>query len=681
MKAPLPPNEADRLAALYGYHLLDTPPETTFDDLALLATQVCATPIALITLVDTDRQWIKAKVGLTLAEAPRDISFCAYTILQPDEVFIVADTLADERFATNPLVTSDPYIRFYAGAPLVTTEGYALGTLCVIDHVPRRLTGEQISALLALRRAVMTEIQLQAHIGSLLRAIAERDQALSALQEVKKKSEMDMQERTTELQQANEQLQVELAERQRVEEQLKENIREIDLAYQQANIYAKELNAKITESKQAEQALAEERSLLARRVEERTAELSAANAELARTARAKDEFLASMSHELRTPLNAILGLTEALQEQTRGPLNEHQLKSLHTIEESGRHLLALINDILDITKVEAGKLELQLDPVPVEAICQASLQFIKETAARKKIEVSFTPDQNVTNLHADVRRLKQILVNLLSNAVKFTPEGGRVGLEVRGEAELETVHFTVWDTGPGIPPEDLPRLFKPFVQLDSSLSRQYEGTGLGLALVSRLVELHRGSVAVKSDGVPGHGSCFTISLPWQVADDGPQAFRTEPQGEAAAESQRFPGAYPQLTEAKPAAVGGEQPAVILLAEDNEGNIELLTDYLEGAGYHVVVARTGLEAIERAREERPALILMDIQMPGLNGLEATRRIRTEVRLTHVPIIALTALAMPEDRERCLAAGANDYLSKPVSLKKLVGMIDTHLKQEK
>jgi PAS domain S-box-containing protein len=424
----------------------------------------------------------------------------------------------------------------------------------------------------------------------------------------------------------------------------------------------------ITERKQAEKALKEERALLAQRVAERTAELSIANAELARAARLKDEFLASMSHELRTPLNAILGMSEALQEQVYGPLNEKQLRSLHTIEGSGRHLLSLINDILDVSKIEAGKLELEVGPVSVQSVCQASLGLIKQTAYKKRLEVSFTFDNAVTTLQADERRLKQILVNLLSNAVKFTPGGGAIGLEVAGDAKGEAAHLIVWDTGIGISKEDMGRLFQPFVQLDSSLSRQHTGTGLGLSLVYRLTEMHGGSVSVESE--VGKGSRFTVSLPWQVAE---KVERSEESVEG-----KGKGA-PRVTLPMP------NIPLLLLAEDNEGSINTLTDYLGAKGYRVVVGRDGAEAIERAREERPDLILMDIQMPGMDGLEATRRIRADAdpstglrtSLAKVPIIALTALAMPGDRERCLAAGANDYLSKPVSLKKLVEVIEAQL----
>ncbi len=236
-----------------------------------------------------------------------------------------------------------------------------------------------------------------------------------------------------------------------------------------------------------------------------------ANAELARAARAKDEFLANMSHELRTPLNAILGFSELLLEQIRGPLNTGQQDALRDIEAGGQHLLALINDILDLSKVEAGRLDLAVERIVIGEVCQASLLFVKEPALRKSIRLGFVLSDPAAQMQADPRRLKQMLVNLLTNAVKFTPEGGQVRLEVRADAAAEMVRFAVYDSGIGIAPDDLARLFQPFVQLDSRLSRQHEGTGLGLALVRRLTELHGGSVTVESE--VGVGSCFTITIP------------------------------------------------------------------------------------------------------------------------------------------------------------------------
>ncbi|NTU81709.1 MAG: PAS domain S-box protein, partial [Chloroflexales bacterium] len=268
----------------------------------------------------------------------------------------------------------------------------------------------------------------------------------------------------------------------------------------------------LTERTHAEQALAAERELLARRVAERTADLSLANAELARAARLKDEFLASMSHELRTPLTGILGRAEALQEAIYGPVTAEQVAALHSIGESGQHLLELINDILDLSKIESGRLSLEYATLEVDLLGTMSIRMVAQIAQVKRIALTSRFDGLVQRLVADERRLKQILVNLLSNAVKFTPEGGQVGLEVQGNPEQQTVTFTVWDTGIGIVAEDLPKLFQPFVQLDSSLNRQYTGTGLGLALVGRLAQAHGGSVAVES--TLGQGSRFSVTLPW-----------------------------------------------------------------------------------------------------------------------------------------------------------------------
>jgi len=432
-------------------------------------------------------------------------------------------------------------------------------------------------------------------------------------------------------------------------------------AIENARLYQK-ARQEIIERKQAEANLEEERALLAQRVKERTAELSKANAELARAARLKDEFLAAMSHELRTPLNAILGSAEILKDEIFGSLNDKQLKYSRNIDESGHHLLELINDILDLSKIEAGKMELDLGPVSVKSTCEASLRLVKQLAHKKQLQLSLKIEDSVTTLIADERRLKQILVNLLSNAIKFTPEGGQVGLEVRGHDEQQLVQFIVWDTGIGIPQEDMARLFQPFVQLDSKLSRQYTGTGLGLSLVSRMTEMHGGGVSVESE--VGQGSRFTISFPWsESAETGPPAIEARPMA-------------PDRPAALDHKLGIEQP-LILLADDNEDNINLILDYLQAHRYHIVVARNGQEAIDRAQEERPDLILMDIQMPGMDGLEATRHLRADSSLTTVPIIAVTALAMPGDRERCLAAGANEYLSKPVNLRRLVQIIETQL----
>jgi PAS domain S-box-containing protein len=381
-----------------------------------------------------------------------------------------------------------------------------------------------------------------------------------------------------------------------------------------------------------------------------------ANVELARAMRMKDEFLANMSHELRTPLNGILGLSEALQMQVYGTLGEKQLRALKNIENSGHHLLNLINDILDLSKVEAGKLEVHLETVIVSEICQSSLGFVKEPALKKGLQLNFVADPLVTTALADARRLKQILVNLLSNAVKFTPANGQVTLSVQANLAQHSLEFSVIDTGIGIAPEDLRRLFSPFTQVDSSLTRKYEGTGLGLALVKELTELHGGSVSVQSE--VGQGSTFTVSIPWQPGADLQAAYL-----------------IPELTEANPEIMQEVPKSLgkILLADDVESNSMTIGDYLESVGFELIYAINGVEAIEKTREFAPDLILMDVQMPTLDGLEATRQLRADPRFTALPIIALTAMAMTGDEARCLEAGATAYVSKPVGLKHLEELI--------
>ncbi len=406
--------------------------------------------------------------------------------------------------------------------------------------------------------------------------------------------------------------------------------------------------------------------------------LAMSNEELARATRLKDEFLANMSHELRTPLNAILGMTEGMQEQIFGKVTDSQIKALQTIERSGLHLLELINDILDIAKIESGQIDLEYSNVPVEFLCQSCLPFVKQQALKKSIQLETRIAPNLLELNVDERRIRQVLINLLNNAVKFTPDGGFITLEVSGNhppslgnqassnqpsaiistkpelAESSYLYFSVIDTGIGISPANITKLFQPFIQIDSALNRQYQGTGLGLALVKRIVEMHGGIVMLTSE--IGVGSCFTIALPYKASTKVlPSVIN---QTEAASECN-------QNTQSR--------SYTILLVEDNELNTMTISSYLTAKGYKIVVAQNGQEALALVQVSKPDLILMDIQMPVMDGIEATKQIRKIPSLDHVPIIAITALAMDKDVEHCLAAGANDYLSKPVKLRQLTQLI--------
>ncbi|MGG6296024.1 PAS domain S-box protein [Leptolyngbya sp. AN02str] len=405
----------------------------------------------------------------------------------------------------------------------------------------------------------------------------------------------------------------------------------------------------ITNLKQAQHLLAE-----------RNQQLAISNQELARATRLKDEFLANMSHELRTPLNAILGMTEGLQDEVFGTINDRQQQSLQTIEQAGVHLLELINDVLDLAKVESGQIELNYTSTDINVLCQTSLALIEHQALKKELQVELNVTTPISSLSVDKRRIRQVLVNLLNNAVKFTPNQGHITLEVSvliahaGEVEKPWVRFAVLDTGIGIASENIPKLFQPFIQIDGSLNRQYEGTGLGLALVKRIVELHGGKVGVSSE--VGIGSCFTVDLPYE----GSPISTPDRQLSGNANLQENPT---DLT----------QSPLILLVEDNEANMMAIVGYLEMKGNRLVSASNGQAAIALVQSAHPDLILMDIQMPGMDGLEAIRQIRSLPHVSKIPIIALTALAMEGDRERCLAAGANAYLSKPVKLKQLANQI--------
>lgn len=432
---------------------------------------------------------------------------------------------------------------------------------------------------------------------------------------------------------------------------------ELDFHYSGGGIHTLEMHSYPIEVKGRQLVLSTSRDITIHKKAEES--LRFANTEMERALRMKDEFLANMSHELRTPLNAVLGMSESLEEQIAGPLNEKQLKYIRTIGESGHHLLELINDILDLSKIEAGRMELNISQVSVSSLCDASLRMIKEQAQKKNQQVSLKIDPEVKVIMGDERRLKQSLVNLLSNAVKFTPNDMQLGVEVKGNFRNQTVTFTVWDEGIGIAAEELTKIFKPFVQLDAGLTREFSGTGLGLVLVAQMVRLHGGSVSVESK--EGRGSRFSMTLPWVDVEGVSFAKRMEQKTDT-------------IPEGRAALAGGGR---ILIVEDTDSIVLLLSEYLRHKGFQVMAARNGMEGVMLARKEKPDLILMDVMMPVMDGVEATKMIRAEKELQEIPIIALTALAMPGDRERCLRAGMNAYLSKPVQMKELESLILKYL----
>jgi len=411
--------------------------------------------------------------------------------------------------------------------------------------------------------------------------------------------------------------------------------------------------------------------------------LQVQNQELTQSNQRKSQFLANTSHEIRTPLSSILGFTHLLQQQGFTPNNLRHQEYLKIILTSGQHLLALINDILDLSKIEANQLTLHWESVRITDVCQTAITLVREKASDQGLSLNLDIHTETETLVADGLRLKQMLFNLLSNAVKFT-RSGAVGLQVTETAE--TMAFTVWDTGTGMSPEQQKLLFRPYFQITNDAVARGEGTGLGLVLTQKLAELHSGSVAVESQ--LHQGSRFTIVLPKRLLP--------VPEGSGAGgEDVRLP-AKEKVTPAEPTGAGlgtvslacdggdglgdgglGVRPNGLLLVEDNHHNAKLVLTYLSRLGYEVTWAKNGKELWQALERSLPAIILMDINLPDTDGLTLIRQLKHHDEYRQIPVIAQTAMAMKGDRDICLEAGAADYISKPIALDRLEWMISQYL----
>jgi len=402
-------------------------------------------------------------------------------------------------------------------------------------------------------------------------------------------------------------------------------------------------------------------------------EIAHKNVELERVGQLKSDFLANMSHELRTPLNSIIGFSEMLKDGVLGDLDAKQRGSVADIFDAGTHLLSLINDILDLSKVEAGMLQIEPAAVDVPALLKASTLVVREKALAHRIRLDIQLDSALGCMLADERKLKQIVYNLLSNAVKFTAEGGAVTLRARrctrtevalddamparlialppGE-DGEFLAISVEDTGVGIAEEHLPKLFAPFMQVESSIARRQAGTGLGLSLVRRLAELHGGTVGVASR--PEAGSRFCVWLPYREA----------------APAMHEGGPAPEDTAPSAPAV-----PLALVIEDDDRIADLIAAQLRAEGFEVIRAATGEEGLVRAAKSRPQLITLDIFLPAMDGWEFMRRLKANPKLADVPVVIIT---VSEDLDRGLALGARRVLQKPFMraelMEALAGLVD-------
>lgn len=532
---PVPSDEEARLRALQAFNILDTAPEEAFDDLTRVAAAICETPISTVSIVDRDRQWFKSMVGLDEREHAREVSFCAHTLAEKKQL-VVPDALEDPRFASNPLVLGDPWIRFYAGAPLVTDEGHVLGTICVLDRVPRELTPTQLDALDALARQTMRALETRRQalrlqeLGDLVDlareaiivrhvdgrivlwnngAVAlyghEADAVRGAithellqtefpepLEEINRKLERDGIWQGT------------LRHRTGNGETVVVDSRWAMHRLDEAHATVLEINTDVTERTR----LTEERERVHAMEREAARTLSEQNATLREIDRIKDEFVALVSHELRTPLASIRGYLEVLLQEETGPLNEEQRRFLEIVDRNGVRLHGIVDDLLVLASVQAGKLQLSREQVDLPAVAAETLEMIAPAAADKGVELRSELDGQLL-VDADRARVGQVFANLVSNAVKFTPAGGRV--TIRSGADDGMVFVEVCDTGMGIPEQELPHLFGRFYRTSDASEQAIPGTGLGLAISRAIAEAHGGALEVAETSP--QGTTFRLTLP------------------------------------------------------------------------------------------------------------------------------------------------------------------------
>ncbi len=705
--------EIDRVKALRELDILDSLPEKEYDDVTKLASAVCGVPVSLVTLLDSERQWFKSKVGIEIDQTPAALSFCRHAIAEGDSesVFEIPDLAVDPRSRDNPFVTGGPMARFYAGVPLVMDDGNAMGTLCVLDMRPRQLTTQQQDMLKVLARGVVSKLELRRQNRQLReQAAAMADGHLQLLLESTGEGiyGVDTDGKCTFVNRAAATM-LGYAQRDLLGRHMHDLIHHHHIdgrlfpraecpAYQVMQTlepcrvdtewfftatgttipveYAAfpiqrtgQVTGTVVTFTDITRRKAERAELMANK---EAAELARAESDLARQAAvearrvaesasvAKSEFLANMSHEIRTPLNGVIGMAELL---LGTPLVPEQERFTRVLKSSADSLLSIINQIMDFSKIEAGKLELESTPVYPATMIAEVLEMLTHRAGSKglKLEQDVSPGAPAAVL-GDPVRLRQILVNLVSNAIKFT-EAGRVKVKLAATVSgcTTVLRFEVTDTGMGIPEDRRDRLFRSFSQVDASTTRKHGGTGLGLAISAKLARLMDGDMGVQSE--LGKGSTFWFTTRMVTIDD------------VCSDEPVVVPATPVKVAIDTASLAGLR---VLVAEDNEINQEVVGHVLKRWGCVATIVGDGRAAVEAASRSAFDVVLMDCQMPVMDGFAATAALRAweAGRANKLPVIALTANAVVGDRERCLSAGMDGYVTKPISPTELFNALTHH-----
>lgn len=777
-----PENEHARIDSLKSYNILDSLPEKEFDDITSLASEICQTKISAVSLIDEKRQWFKSIHGLNATETPRDVAYCAHAINDAPNVLEVEDAAKDERFIDNPLLTGAPHVRFYAGVPLVNDEGYALGTLCVIDSEPKKLSENQLKSLKSLSRHVVALMELRKqqrylqffehtfqesftglawinkdgrfiHFNQrycdfinhnktdlLTKKIYEFDSSITQSSwkaqwdnildvqfilyekvfkgsdgkirtleirlklieyngeslvsivvldvSTRKESQLKISENSFILEKVQSIAHIGYWELNLVENTIfwseeTRRIHEVDEDYipnleTGINFFDEESRPIITEKVtraielgesydvqlkiiSAKQNLKWVRSVakahfengkaiklvgvfqdITKEVELREA-LDAKRKQAEEASVVKNRFLSAMSHEIRTPLNGIIGAAYLLQNKSPKP---EQIEYINMLNDSSLHLLSLVDNVLDFGKIEEGKVELENINFDLKQLATSTIHPWKIQVEDKGLDFIFEYSDKLSDFYkGDPTRIRQILNNLLSNALKFTKKGS-IKIIISSKAKTpdkEEIIFEVEDTGIGISKENKASVFQDFTQADSSITRKFGGSGLGLTITQELVKLMGSEIELESELKKGSKFSFCLSLPYgnKYEDYINEQDQTDIQANLI-------------------------DRVILLVEDNEFNRKIAQDYLETWGAKVISANDGLEAIQQIENKSFDLVLMDLQMPNLDGYKATEAIRKIEGdyFKNVPIIALTASALHTSRKKVIDAGMNDFLTKPL-----------------